>query len=196
MRVNKASLNFTLYEEFKDPLAKKEFLAAKALYLKSLRECNFPNLTGTAIEIIQKAKRDKCNIGPYKNLSYFEILNRVGSDLVLLEGVTMLFSNHIKNIKPKRIALKMGNQAGEDITIELENNGGLIYGEAFNASESLKGHKMRHSEKIILKKIAEDKSSNRVGVIFYNADMEETNMKQQIKTIDDITIYKIACLIN
>ena len=195
--MSRAKENFTLYQEFKQPLDKTQFEAAKKKYLASLVTKPFKKLEGSTLEIINLGKRKARCFGPYRNLSYFEILNRVASDLVMLEGTTKLFNGEVAAIKPKTILLKLGNQGGADIEIQLKD-GSRVYGEAFNASQSLAKIKMRHALKIIIERILKQNLKVKKGVVFYNAEINHVlkNISNNLeKDNQDIDIVRLSCKI-
>lgn len=196
---SKAEENFTLYHEFNQPLNKEQFEGAKKTYLESLKNISSPKYNGSIANLIKQVKRKKdTEIGPYKNLSYFEVLNRIASDLVILEGARMVFNGEVKKIDiPEKITLKLGNQGGADVEIEFAD-GSKIFGEGFNASESLAKPKMRKSIQIIIDKINSDNSLKKEGVVFYNAEIGNKvgigNYSNQLEIENsDITIHRIKC---
>lgn len=147
------------------------------------------------IELIKTIKRTPDQIGPYQDLTPFEVLNRIGSDLVLLAGAEKIFNNEVPSIKPTKILLNMGNKAGYDIEIDAEQ--GKIYGEAFNAATSFCKVKMRQSiDKLLEGSRKEEVYSQGQAVVFYNADIEKTikaYKNQKDKSCKKVTIHKIAC---
>lgn len=162
--------NFTLHEYFCKPLTYAKFKIAKQKYFESIESNDFRLSTSANIrEIIQSVKRENCAIGPYQSLSVFEILNRIGSDLVLLSGVEKLFQHEIAVIKPVTILICMGNIAGFDLVIKTED-GEIINGEAFNAAKSFCKIKMRHSITKLTK--PENVQTTKSAVILVNSDME------------------------
>ncbi len=165
------SKKFILKSHFEEGLNHQEFLEAKELYLKSLENnpCA-PISHGSTMELIKLTKRDLGPIGPYINLTIFESLNRIGSDLVLLTGAEKLFNQDVSGISPATITLKMGNKAGEDIIIKT-TDGKTIFGEAFNAAPSFCKTKMRDSIHKLLKK--KEVIKEKQAVIFCNEDIKE-----------------------
>ncbi|AZA56973.1 hypothetical protein [Chryseobacterium shandongense] len=102
------------------------------------------------------AKREKLNFGPYENLTFFEMSNRIYSDLVLLEAAKILFIDH----QIKNVTLKMSNHSGRDLTV-IDKDNLEIVGEAFNTACSYFQVKMRSE----LKKFGDGK----VGIIAFNS---------------------------
>ncbi len=161
---------FLLHKEFNVPLDKNDFIKAKKKYLESIRNNEYTLLkTNDILEMIQNIKRSPEKIGPYQNISIFEALNRIGSDLVLVSGAELLFNGALKDIKVKTIKLNMGNTHGFDFIIET-NDSKTIYGEAFNAAESFCKEKMRQA---INKLIDNKENKSGVGVVFVNEDVKE-----------------------
>ncbi|CAL67546.1 hypothetical protein [Christiangramia forsetii] len=165
------SKKFILKSHFEEGLNREEFLMAKELYLETLENnpCA-PISHGSTIELIKLTKRDLGPIGPYIDLTIFESLNRIGSDLVLLTGAEKLFNDKIPGISPSTITLKMGNKAGEDIIIKT-TDGKTIFGEAFNAAPSFCKTKMRDSIHKLLKN--QEVIKEKKAVIFCNEDIKE-----------------------
>lgn len=186
---------FTLHDYFNDYLDQNDFCKAKDKYRDSIRQNCFSMAENrNLVELIKRIKRTPDEIGPYHNLTPFEALNRIGSDLVLLAGADQLFNNKIPSIKPEKILLKMGNKAGYDVEIKTET--GTIYGEAFNAAESFCKVKMRQSiDKLLDGERSMDVKKEGQTVIFYNADIKETieNYHNQKDNNSPVTIHKLPC---
>lgn len=51
------------------------------------------------LDLLKKLKRDKIGSGPWKNVSIFEVANRIMTDLVILLGVKRLISGEFPNLK-------------------------------------------------------------------------------------------------
>lgn len=146
---------FTLHQYFNKMLSYSELQEATAVYTSAIENTDFklPNLA--TIEFMLWAKREKINFGPYQNLTFFEISNRIYSDLVLLKAAQILFEeHHIKSIQ-----LKMSNHAGNDLIVIDEDNK-EIKGEAFNTAPSFFQIKMR--------KELDKFDNNTVGIIAFN----------------------------
>jgi len=181
--------NFILHDIFNIPLSKKEFEVAKKSYLKTLEENNYSIKNASNIyELINNIKRTPQKVGPYQNISVFEALNRIGSDLVLLSGATALFNNKLEGIKPEKIHLKMGTTHGFDFEVFLKN-GKVVYGEAFNAAESFCKHKMRQA----IHKLTANNAKE--GIIFVNEAVKPVIEKYVNKKEyrSKTKIYKIYC---
>lgn len=119
-------------------LSYSELLEANAVYTKAIKNTDFKLPNKATVEFMLWAKREIISFGPYQNLTFFEISNRIHSDLVLLEAAQILFAaHHIKSIQ-----LKMSNHSGYDLTVIDENNN-TINGEAFNTAASFFQIKMR-----------------------------------------------------
>ena len=112
---------FTLHNDFLEELTISKFNDVKASYIKNLIE-NKPyfNNTDSIFELIDQVKRNPTNIGPYKDISVFEALNRIGSDLVLLRGAELLFTKGLNNKFPESILLRMGNTKGFDFEVNFD----------------------------------------------------------------------------
>ena len=157
-----AKSTFTLNEYFKKMLSYKELLEANAIYTAAIENNNYelPNLS--PLDFMLWAKRYKISFEPYQNLSFFEISNRIYSDLVLLKAAKILFENH----QIKSIQLKMSNHSGNDL-VAIDKDNIEIKGEAFNTASSFFQIKMRSE----LKKFAAN-----VGIIAFNISaLDEKN---------------------
>jgi hypothetical protein len=181
---------FILNEVFSKVLNKKDFLAAKDLYLKSLEQNPYSMPEAENIyQLLNNVKRNPAVIGPYKDLTVFEALNRIGSDLVLLSGAQQLFDGKVKEIKPDRILLRMGNTGGFDFEVFLKS-GEIIYGEAFNAAPSFCKSKMRQAIKKLMENV--DSKSNK-ALVFANSDvkniLEGYVNKQENSNLEIVKVY-------
>lgn len=191
------SNKFILHDIFNEPLNEEAFNNAKKEYLKSIKENVFslPS-SNNILEQIKLVKRTPQIIGPYKELTVFETLNRIGSDLVLLSGAQQLFTGIIKDIKPKTIQLNMGNKSGFDFIVTTINNE-VINGEAFNAAASFAKVKMRQTIDKLTKDIVIHKSNK--TIIFCNSDIkaiikEYKNQKEkEVLETSDFIIHKVFC---
>jgi ABC-type enterochelin transport system substrate-binding protein len=192
------SSKFILHDIFNEPLNEVTFNNAKKEYLKSINENVFslPS-SNNILEQIKLVKRTPQNIGPYKELTVFETLNRIGSDLVLLSGVQQLFTGIIKDIKPKTIKLNMGNKSGFDFIVTTINNE-VINGEAFNAAASFAKVKMRQTIDKLTKDIAIHKSNK--SIIFCNSDIKaiingyKNQKEKEVLETSDFIIHKVFCV--
>ncbi|RED42918.1 hypothetical protein DFQ10_107103 [Winogradskyella eximia] len=191
------SNKFILHDIFNEPLNEEAFNNAKKEYLKSIKENVFtlPS-SNNILEQIKLVKRTPQIIGPYKELTVFETLNRIGSDLVLLSGAEQLFKGIIKDIKPKTIQLNMGNKSGFDFIVTTINNE-VINGEAFNAAASFAKVKMRQTIDKLTKDIAIHKSNK--TIIFCNSDIKaiingyKNQIEKEVLETSDFIIHKVFC---
>jgi hypothetical protein len=192
-----ANSKFILHAIFNEPLNEEAFNNAKKEYLKSIKENVFslPN-SNNILEQIKLVKRTPQIIGPYKELTVFETLNRIGSDLVLLSGAEQLFKGVIKTIKPQTIKLNMGNKSGFDFIVTTINNE-VINGEAFNAAASFAKVKMRQTIDKLTKDIAIHKSNK--SIIFCNSDIKaiingyKNQKEKEVLETSDFIIHKVFC---
>lgn len=185
--------NFILNDIFNVPLSKVEFLKAKDAYLNALRENQFSIQKSSDIyDLIRKIKRSPERIGPYQNISVFEALNRIGSDLILLSGAEKLFNGDEPKINPKTIELRMGNTHGFDFVVNLGKNK-EIYGEAFNAATSFCKQKMRQAIHKLIDKNPDKRA--KAGIVFINEEVREI-IKKYINNKElesEIKIYRVYC---
>lgn len=146
---------FLLSPDFEKALNIVSLKKVTKLYYQSFKDFPFTIPKTETLAFMLFAKREKIAFGPYNNLSFYEISNRIHSDLVLLEASKLLFiEHHIKSV-----TLKMSNQAGHDI-LAIDKNDNEIIGEAFNTASSYFQIKMRSE----LKKFGD----NRKGIIAFN----------------------------
>lgn len=184
--------NFILHEHFNKVLSNEMFDEAKKAYLNSLEIYKYAIKDANDIyELIDKIKRTPEKVGPYQNISVFEALNRIGSDLVLLAGATELFKVETE-IRAEKIELKMGNTHGFDFEVQLPN-GKVIYGEAFNAAESFCKSKMRDAIHKLIDKNPDSFADE--GIVFINEEVRPTIEKYiNKKELDSkIKIHRIYC---
>lgn len=84
-------------------------------------------------EITKFLKREKFDIGKYKQITVFEAANRIASDLVLLEGLPLI----AKKFKATKFKILLGNYHDPDRgDFSLEIGGKWFEGEAFSTAES------------------------------------------------------------
>lgn len=149
------SNTFLLSSAFKEPLNVEQFQNVTTLYYQSFKTNRFALPVKDTLALMLFAKREKITFGPYRNLTFFEISNRVYSDLVLLEAAKVLFTEY----DIKSVQLKMSNHAGNDI-VAIDKNNKQIIGEAFNTASSYFQTKMRRE----LKKFGDNKK----GIVAFN----------------------------
>jgi hypothetical protein len=129
---------FLLSDDFKGDLSLTRLEALSAKYKERLKETNLLFHGKETLNIMLWAKREIISFGPYQNLTFFEISNRIYSDLVLLEAAAFI----LKKGNIKSIQLNMGNKGGNDMTI-IDNCGNVQIGEAFNTATSFFQIKLR-----------------------------------------------------
>jgi hypothetical protein len=181
-----------MFKDLRNPLTHTEFKTARKRYLKYLEDKKPKEINGSTIfELIENVKRSPVEIGPYQKISVFEALNRIGSDLVLLDGAEKLFTNGIEEKKPIKILLRMSTIRGYDFEAHFENKK-VIYGEAFNASPSFCNEKMRQA----IKKLIDDKE--KTGIVFVNEEVKDKIEKylkenHRLKDNPDFKIHTFYC---
>ncbi|TVZ51522.1 hypothetical protein OD90_0666 [Dokdonia sp. Hel_I_53] len=128
---------------------------ATALYYQSFKTNKFTIPKKDTLAFMLFAKRARITFGPYQDITFYEISNRIYSDLVLLETARLLFGKfHVKSVK-----LKLSNHAGDDIAV-IDKDNKVIIGEAFNTAPTYFQQKMRSD----LRKF----SDNKKGIIAFN----------------------------
>ncbi len=150
-----AESTFTLNDSFTKTLSYDELVQATEIYNSTIKNDSFTLPEHDTVAFMLWAKRVKINFGPYQNLTFFEISNRIHSDLVLLEAAKILFEEH----HVKSVQLKMSNHSGSDLIV-IDKDNKEIKGEAFNTASSFFQIKMRSE----LKKF----DKNGVGIIAFN----------------------------
>ncbi|UTN04049.1 hypothetical protein L0669_22325 [Flavobacterium bizetiae] len=146
---------YLLHQHFNRALSFKELNDVTIIYNKTISNSNLIIPKLNTIDFMLWAKREKINFGPYQHLTFFEISNRIYSDLVLLKAAEILFKDyHIKSIQ-----LKMSNHSGSDLTI-IDKHDNQINGESFNSACSFFQLKMRKELK---------KFKNKSGIITFNS---------------------------
>lgn len=145
---------FLLKEIFNTALTSNELQAVTSEYNSLLENDKYALPEESVFKLMLWAKRGQMSFGPYKDLTFFEISNRIYSDLVLLKAADILFKEH----EIKSIRLNMSNHSGNDLYVT-DKNGIEIAGEAFNAAESFFQIKMRSELK---------KFSTGRGIIAFN----------------------------
>jgi hypothetical protein len=154
---------YLLHHDFNKMLSFDELIEVTALYNRAIENANFTIPKLDTLQFMLWAKREKINFGPYQNLTFFEISNRIYSDLVLLEAAQILFKEHHIN----SIQLKMSNHSGYDLTV-IDKNNNPINGEAFNTAASFFQIKMRSE----LKKFKENIPGS---IAFNNSALSDKN---------------------
>ena len=130
MMAKRKSTTFLLSELFEGEITSLEQLEeVTKVYQEKLDSTKYIIPTDNTLAFMLAAKRDKITFGPYQNLSFFEISNRIYSDLVLLMAAKILFNEH----QIVSLNLKMSNHAGKDL-IAKHKAGNTIEGEAFNTA--------------------------------------------------------------
>jgi hypothetical protein len=184
--------NFLMYEDFKNPLSRDDFNKAKEKYFEYLEHYK-PEIKSarTIFDLIENVKRSPVVIGPYQKISVFEALNRIGSDLVLLDGTEKLFTEGLEKNIPSKVLLRMSTIKGYDFEVHFEDKR-IIYGEAFNASLSFCNTKMRQAiDKFI-------QNGEEAGIVFVNEEVSDIINKylennNRLKENPSFKLYPIFC---
>lgn len=146
---------FLLAHYFDKELSQKDVQLLKKEYDSLIKNENLSVPQMEVLKLMHWAKREAISFGPYQHLTFFEISNRVYSDLILLEAASTLFASHaIRSIR-----LNLSNKSGHDMTIT-DKQGNIVIGEAFNTAPSFFQIKLRSD----LKKF----QPNKIGYIAFN----------------------------
>jgi hypothetical protein len=130
--------SFLLSDDFKGDLTLTQLELLSVKYKGRLKETNLLFHGKETLNIMLWAKREVISFGPYQNLTFFEISNRIYSDLVLLEAAAII----LKREYVRSIQLNLSNKGGNDMTI-IDENGNIQIGEAFNTATSFFQIKLR-----------------------------------------------------
>ena len=122
---------FLLSHYFNEKLSLERLKELESEYKNMLLENSLEIHSGSIMEVMLWAKRKKLLFGPYRNLTFFEISNRIYSDLILIDAANHLFEHN----KINSIVLCMSNKGGNDMVI-IDKEGKEIIGEAFNTAIS------------------------------------------------------------
>jgi len=135
-------------------------------YKKKLKEIPLTIEAYDLLGLMNILKRQKIGKGPYPNVTIFESANRIMTDLVLLNGVKMLFSGVIKEINFSEYNVEYGNENNNEHDITATENGKKLKCEVFNVAESFFQTKKAKS----LKKLREYKKDEDILLIMFNKD--------------------------
>ena len=100
-------------------------------YLQSLEELQ---LQASGLHLIAQIKRAALGQGPYPNVTLFEAANRIGTDLVILNGIRWMLVTNVFPFESYTVEYGNEHQSGFDIRAEL--SGKRLIGEAFNVAPS------------------------------------------------------------
>lgn len=172
------TLDASLYRDFE--LCKLDTLVVE--YHKALHR--YPVFTGalpgSVIEAIRLVKRNTgMQIGPYKQITVFEALNRIATDLVAIHGLHELA---VRFPKDARVNICMGNQnhKGMEGDIMLEFGGQVVNVEVFNCSPSFFSSKLGRT----LEKWKDRADGRKLDLIFFNSDLNERALRLKKRDYD------------
>lgn len=158
------------------------------MYVSCIKANPFPEIEDkTMYNSISNLKREKYNIGPYSGLSIFEISNRLFSDLVVLDGAKVIFTEPklVNANQVKGITLLLSNIKGFDL--EIRTNNGTVYGEAYNVAPSFFKEKTRYT----IKKLR-DANKLENAILIFNSDAFDNEGKNE-QYIENQNIKYIKC---
>jgi hypothetical protein len=148
-------------------LTKANINEAISAYKDSINEMDKTITSDTVLELLYKLKRMKTGKGPYCGVSLFEAINRIMTDLVILNGIKyILTQNDCPQLKFQEYHVDFGNSNTQEHDIIAEDNDKRLIGEAFNVSESLFNLKKRKS----LKKLRNNPGKKDIILLLYNKD--------------------------
>jgi len=165
----------------RENISYNEFLAVREEYLNLLNMNKFPIFDCTdTIEILKFLKREKKNICCYESITPFEAANRIGSDLVLLNGIQQIISSNQSLIDCK-ISISLGNENTQMGDFKI----GESHGEVFNVAQSFFKSKLRNTL------IKWSRLTPTLKYILYNSELEKEMIKhlERKKTKDNSIIY-------
>ncbi len=149
--------NFVLSTMFQGFLTKSAFEKAYNAYFEQMKENPLkPFSWESTTDFIEKVKRDReaKSVGPYRNISLFEIANRIYSDLVVLEGAKRIFEG--KEFDARKLEISLSTKGGFDIVVQCAN-GKYHLCEAFNVAQSFLGGKLYLTKRGFSEKRKENK---------------------------------------
>jgi len=137
-----------------------------AKYKELLKDFPLTIHSSHILELLQSLKRENIGKGPYPNVSMFEAINRIMTDLVILCGVKELLDKGLEGIKFNTINVEYGHNNKQLHDIMAHENEITLHGEAFNVSRSLFQIKKRTS----LNKLRKNIKGNTKLIIIFNKD--------------------------
>jgi len=169
---------FLLAHYFDRTLSQADIVFLDKDYKELLRTNQLTIPQVDTLKLMLWSKREEVCCGPYINLSFFEISNRIYSDLVLIEAAQKLFTDH----SIRTIRLNMSNKGGNDIIV-IDKTGNEVLGEAFNTATSFFQIKFRTE----IKKFEERTAG---FVAFNRSALDDSNkyfLDRQLKKYPNVT---------
>ena len=168
-----------------------DFSIRKEEYFTALRNHPIPKINNNStLSIIYSTKQAKpeTQIAIYKNISFFEAVNRIATDLVFWQGINEVLEN-LSWDKIEKIEYCLGNENSPDhgdFTIKLKSEDKEeLEGEVFFAAPSYFPTKMRNT----LEKWEEDKKLR--YVLFNSNAASEDNIQKLTENNPNISFISV-----
>lgn len=180
-RIQNASEYFSIEET--NEINYLQLIDLRKKYWESLKKISFPvpPTSGNPIDMLKYFKRKidgkHSPIGPYKNISVFEAANRIGSDLIIINGIIQLIEQG-KESQKSIITVRLGNTHEPnrgDFTINGKE------GEAFNVASSFYKGKLRATQR---KWVGQELSYILVNAEVFN-ELNESKMDARIHKVSE-----------
>ena len=170
---------------------KDAFSKQREEYFSALKSHPIPKITDeNPLNIIYSTKQAKLEtqIAIYENISFFEAVNRIATDLVFWQGINKVLEK-LSWDKIKEIKYCLGNENSlnhGDFTIRLRQNEEELEGEVFFAAPSYFPAKMRYT----LKKW--EKMKKELRYVLFNSDaVSEPDIEKLKKNNPKITFISV-----
>jgi len=153
-------------------------------YKELLKDFPLTINSSNILKLLQLLKRENIGKGPYPNVSMFEAINRIMTDLVILCGVKELLYKGLEGIIFNKINVEYGHNNKQLHDIMAYENEITLHGEAFNVSKSLFQTKKRTS----LKKLQKNIKGNTKLIIIFNNDAINNNLLKQNNNVNFLPV--------
>lgn len=185
---------FILWDDFLKPLDRLEFKKARRKYLQCLVFDSLPILSKNVYDLVEIVKRIPHSIGPYRDISFFESINRIASDLVVIAAGDYLF----KKGNVDAIEFRLSTRHGYDLIIS-NSDGTKSCGEAFNTSPGHGGNKVRATVESLSSKEKKSKDGllkdYKTKYIFINSSMKpKTNTENIYRKLENNSIKDVEII--
>lgn len=122
----------------------------------------------SGVELFHHLKRVNVNSGPYPDVSLFEAINLIMTDLVLFKGIKWLLTN--KTFPFDEYTVQLGSKHNKQYDIVAECCGVELIGESFNVSPSF----FQSKKHAMLKKIRNSTFQPKYKLIISNSDAKKS----------------------
>ncbi|AEF84092.1 conserved hypothetical protein [Treponema primitia ZAS-2] len=152
-------------------------------YLECLKEINMNEFMEkmsklNILDYLTYLKRDSFNKGPYPDVSIFEASNRIMTDMVILNGISILLEGRYPNINFSEYIVEYGNDRNLEHDINAKENGYILHGEAFNVAPSFFQSKKTKALAKLRKNMIDNKT---ISILLFNKDSVNIKYKPKLK---------------